>query len=143
MPTLVRSLALSLSISCVACAISPFSAARAADEAPRHGKRAEDFQKHLEEISARLNLTPEQKTAIAPILQKQAAELREVHQDTSLRRREKLTRTRDILSSAQAGIRALLTPEQQPVYDAIIAEAKERVRERARDRRSPSAPESS
>jgi Spy/CpxP family protein refolding chaperone len=112
------------------CAVVP--AIRAADdEAP---SASEPAAPRLDELAQKLNLTDEQKAQIAPILQKEAADLKALQGETSMRRMQKLRKLRDIANAASKEIRALLTPEQQTQYDEMCAEAKKKIKEAARNR---------
>jgi Spy/CpxP family protein refolding chaperone len=90
----------------------------------------------LQEIAERLELTEEQKTQIAPILQKEIADLKVLRDDTSMRRGQKARRLQEISDTAGGQIRALLTPEQQEEYDKLRDEMREKLKARLKERQS-------
>ena len=72
-------------------------------------------QELLQQFSATLHLTPEQYTKVAAILE-------EKEQKIEALRATMKPRFEDIRTSTSAEIRQLLTPEQQPKFDAVEAE---------------------
>jgi Spy/CpxP family protein refolding chaperone len=111
-------------------------AALAADQAPgpnpdRQAQARERFQAMLDE----LDLSDDQKAQITPILQKEGDDLKALRDDTSLTRMQRMRRARDINQAASKEVRALLTPDQQKKYDEIRAEAREKAREKMKERR--------
>ena len=108
-------------------------ALRAADESetpPPMGPRAPVMEKLVED----LGLTADQQTAIAPILEKEKADLQAL-QASEGTRREKFRRAREIIRQGNDDIRAQLNPDQQARFDAALAEARKKMRERMRERR--------
>ncbi|HLP06935.1 MAG TPA: hypothetical protein VK178_02125 [Opitutaceae bacterium] len=98
-----------------------------------------ELASRLQDITAQLNLTEDQKAKIAPILKQEAADLRALKEDTSQRRMQRLRRFREINQKASEQIRALLTPEQQPKYDELRAAARAEMKQRMKERRAPGA----
>ncbi len=77
------------------------------NDRPRgHGMR----RGSLERITDDLNLTPDQKTKIQPILDQVRPQIAEIHRDA-------MAKTKTIMDNAMAQIRPLLTPEQQKKLD--------------------------
>jgi Spy/CpxP family protein refolding chaperone len=110
---------------------------RAADPAPVPAAPAPaqgEFASRLQDITAQLGLTEEQKAKIAPILQQEAADLRALKADASLRRLQRLRQFREINQKASDQIRALLTPEQQPRYDELRAAARAEMKQKMKER---------
>jgi Spy/CpxP family protein refolding chaperone len=60
-----------------------------------------------------LNLTPEQKQKIQPLLRDQALKARGLFHDNSLSEEERFARLRDLRQQTRSQILPLLTPEQQ------------------------------
>jgi Spy/CpxP family protein refolding chaperone len=88
----------------------------------------------LEEYQQRLNLTPSQIEQIRPILEDEAAKLREIrskHQgDTSRRGRRSLLRElRAVQQDAQTRIDPLLTPQQRAEWTKLRAERRDELRQ--------------
>ena len=111
MKRFISSLALALTLS------GPF--VTAADQPTR-----EDAQARLQEIVSELQLTEEQKAEITPILRQELADLKALRENTALKGRYKLRRAQQIAEAASQQVRALLTAEQQPRYDAWREEQK-------------------
>jgi Spy/CpxP family protein refolding chaperone len=98
-------------------------------EAPR---RVEQFQ-------TRLNLTPEQVAQIRPILEEEAAKLREIRAkyegSTTRRDRARMLRElRDVQQSIEKRITPILTKEQQAEWKKIREERRAELRDRAAEK---------
>ena len=79
------------------------------------GAEARDGAKRFEKMRSELNLTDQQTTSVRAILDETRNEYRTLR--TELRPRFEEPRTK-----ARARIRALLTPEQQQKFDALVAQ---------------------
>ena len=88
-----------------ALANDPASAGDNDGHGRRGGRRAS-----LERITDQLNLTPDQKTKIQPILDQARPQLETIH-------REAMEKTRKVMNDTFAQIRPMLTPEQQKKLD--------------------------
>ena len=132
-PTLVV-LALVLVAGLPAFAADPASAPSPSPTvvAPHQG----ELVSKLQDITAQLGLSEEQKAKIAPIVQQEMADLRALKQEATAARREKLRRFRDINQKASGEIRVLLTPAQQKKYDELRAAAKAEFKQRMKERRA-------
>ena len=64
----------------------------------------------MERMTERLNLTPEQKTKVQPILDEAKPKMEAIH-------KEAMEKTKSLMDDAMAKIRPLLTPEQQKTLD--------------------------
>jgi Spy/CpxP family protein refolding chaperone len=62
---------------------------------------------------AHLNLTPEQKSKIQPIMQSSRQQIQAVRADSSLTPEQKQAKVREIHQNAMSQVNAVLTPEQQ------------------------------
>jgi periplasmic protein CpxP/Spy len=62
---------------------------------------------------ARLNLTPDQKSKIQPIMQSSRQQIQAVRADSSLTPEQKQAKVREIHQNAMSQVNAVLTPEQQ------------------------------
>ncbi|MGI8889161.1 MAG: Spy/CpxP family protein refolding chaperone [Chthoniobacterales bacterium] len=79
------------------------------DSGPRHhGGRGHRMS--LERTTEQLNLTPQQKTQVQPIIDQAKPQIETI-------RREATDKTKAVMDNAMAQIRPLLTPEQQKVLD--------------------------
>ena len=77
--------------------------------AGRHGGRKHNS---IERITESLNLTPEQKTKVQPILDQARPQIEDI-------RREALQKTKAVMDNVKAQIRPMLTPEQQQKLDEV------------------------
>jgi Spy/CpxP family protein refolding chaperone len=66
----------------------------------------------LEHMTETLNLTPDQKTKVQPILDQAKPQIVAIHQDA-------MQKTKAVMDSTMSQIRPLLTPEQQQKLDAV------------------------
>ena len=108
----------------------------AATQAPAASEeRAAQARERLEQLQARLKLTPEQTVTLKPVLQKQFEEMRQVRanneSDTSRRGKAKMLREmRDVQDKHAGEIAAILTPEQKAEGEKIKDEAKQKARQK-------------
>ena len=77
----------------------------------------------IQEISAELNLTDEQKEKIRPILIKEAPKVKAIREDTSMLRLQKLAKLRAILNDTNAQLKPILTAEQAKKLQKIKEDA--------------------
>jgi Spy/CpxP family protein refolding chaperone len=88
-------------------------AAQAADPKHEHGPGPRHHMENpLEHLSDSLNLTPEQKAKVQPIIDQAKPQIAAIHQ-------EAMEKMRAIMENAGAQIRPLLTPQQQEKFDAM------------------------
>lgn len=106
----------------------------AADDVALSEKRDQAVER-LKEIADELDLSEQQRAEIAPILKKEMADIAAVRNSDDPRRK-KAKRLKEITSQANAGIRALLNPRQQEKFDVIVAESRERFRQRIKERQA-------
>ncbi len=86
---------------------------------PGHGGNVE---KRLENLSQQLNLSPEQKEKIRPLLRHEAERIRQVRSNTSLTQGEAHQRIAMIRRNTRQRIDALLTPEQKKQWQEMRQE---------------------
>jgi protein CpxP len=100
----------------VAGALSLQPLTRAADEqtpaAPAGPDRLGALRERMQQTARELNLTAEQKQKLHVIIREQAEKLRELRQDNSLSRQEKIEKLRAGRERLVAEIKKVLTPEQ-------------------------------
>ena len=92
-------------------------------------QKQENGENRLQQMSQQLNLTEDQKTKLKPILQEEAQKLRELKNDTSSSRQEKMQKAKQIHSEYKPQIDAILTPEQQQRWQQMKQEAKSRAKQ--------------
>ena len=98
-----------------AVAIAPLALIRAEDKGDCAGRTWHAHGPHgspLERISETLNLTPEQKAKVQPIVDQAKPQIAAIHQDA-------MQKTHAVLENTMAQIRPLLTLEQQKKADDI------------------------
>jgi Spy/CpxP family protein refolding chaperone len=77
----------------------------------------------LEAISKQLDLTPQQKLKILPILQEEAPKVEAIKNDNSLSRTQKVQQIRAIHQQTDPQMKAVLTPAQYEKLKAIRQQA--------------------
>jgi len=80
----------------------------------------------LQGLTRLLALTPEQQTAIAPILEDESLKRRELRRDLNQSVGELRAKEKELGDATSAGIRAILTPEQRTLADEIDKQRTER-----------------
>lgn len=88
-----------------------------------HGRRGGH---QIEMLTKRLNLTPDQVTQVKAIDADQMSQMQALHQDTSTPQADKRSKMMAIRQASQDKIRNVLTDEQKPKYDAMLAKQQER-----------------
>ena len=91
--------------------ISGFVAQQAQAQAQASTTTAQKMDK-LEALAKQLNLTPEQKMKLLPILKADAPKLQAIKDDTSLTGMQKLEKIRAIREQSNPQVEAILTPQQ-------------------------------
>lgn len=95
---------------------------------------------HIETLTKRLNLTPDQVTQIRAIDDDTMKQAQAVRADTSLSQQDRRAKMMDIHKASEEKIRAVLTDEQKPKYDALQAEMRAKRQERMQNRDGDTAP---
>lgn len=122
-------------------AIAVLSAARAADEAgptgeaktpgadqPGRAERLGGREQPGQFLAERLGLSDEQAEKVRAIRGQQMDDLKAVRDDAALSPEQKREKAQAVNQQANQKIRALLTPEQQPKFDQLVSEMRERGR---------------
>jgi Spy/CpxP family protein refolding chaperone len=89
-----------------------------------HRDPAQMEARHIEHLTKKLNLTPEQAGQVKLIDDAQRTQMLALRDDTSTPREEKRGKMIAMLQETQAKIRAVLTDEQKPKYDEMVAHEK-------------------
>lgn len=97
--------------------------------------RAAAARERVQATLAELNLTPEQKDKLIPVIRAEMQKMAALRSDQSLSPREKLQRLKAIQEETVPQVKAILTPEQFAKWENKRAEAREQLQERARQRR--------
>jgi Spy/CpxP family protein refolding chaperone len=77
----------------------------------------------LQAISQQLNLTPEQKAKVLPILAEEAPKVQAIKNDNSLSRTQKMQQIRAIHHQTDPQMKAILSPEQYQKLQGIRQQA--------------------
>jgi protein CpxP len=95
---------------------------------PRGGRGGGEHQ--LEMLTKRLNLTPDQVTQVKAIEDDSRTQSMAVRNDSTIAQPDKRAKMMDIRKASQDKIRGVLTDEQKPKYDALLAEQQQRMQNR-------------
>ncbi len=77
----------------------------------------------LDTLSEKLSLTAEQKDKVAVILKDEQAAFKQLKKDPNVPEDLKRTKHREIADAHEAQIRAVLTAQQQPLFDQFLEKA--------------------
>jgi len=77
----------------------------------------------VEAIAQQLNLTPEQKAKVLPILREEAPKVQAIKNDNSLSRMQKMNAVKAIHQQTDPQMKAILSPEQYQKLQAIRRQA--------------------
>jgi Spy/CpxP family protein refolding chaperone len=94
----------------------------------------------LQRLKDRLNLTDDQATKIQGLLKDQQAKMSALFNDDSLSREDRRTKMTDLRKAAHDQIRAVLTPDQQKIFDAMPMDGPRGRRRQGDDNSPPPAP---
>jgi hypothetical protein len=90
----------------------------------------------LERLAAKLNLRPEQKTQILPILTDRQQKLAAIRSDTSLRHFMKARKAKEVFAESDKQIKALLDDSQKQQYAELEKQMQQEMKQRAQERRA-------
>jgi periplasmic protein CpxP/Spy len=85
------------------------------------GRSAKDI---VDMLAKKLSLSDDQKTQILPIIADRRQKIQGIHNDSTLRPRERMRQVKGILADSDKSINALLTPEQQSTYAQLELQMK-------------------
>lgn len=83
-------------------------------------------ERQVEMLTKRLNLTPDQVTQVKAIDDDQMNQMKALREDTSTSKEDKSSKMMAIHQASQDKIRNVLTDEQKPKYDAMLAKMQAR-----------------
>ena len=99
--------------------------------APQQGRQqAPNGDRIMQAMTKRLNLTEDQQNQIRPIMQDEMTQIMGLRNDSSLAPRDRMQKMRAIRDDSNAKVRAVLTPDQRPQFDAMQQEQQDRMRQR-------------
>jgi len=76
-------------------------------------------QNRLDQLDQKLHLTAEQKTQIQAIWDKTGQDVRALRQDQNLSQEDRKAKRREAMKAAHDQVRALLTADQQKIFDTM------------------------
>jgi len=120
----------------------PLSPAHSADDAKSVqaapdaavSQKQQAARERLQAMWADLNLSPEQKEKLMPLLASEMEKLAALRADESLRPRQKLQRAKSLRDELTPRVKAILTPEQFAQWEKKRAEARDEFRGKLRER---------
>jgi Spy/CpxP family protein refolding chaperone len=98
---------------------------------PSSPDKQEAMQK-LEKMSAELQLTPQQKKQMLPIMMEEAKKMKAVKANTSLGPLEKIMQLKQIGTEMDAKVKPILNPEQYQKFEQIRAQEREEMIQKMR-----------
>jgi Spy/CpxP family protein refolding chaperone len=119
-------------VAAVALSMCLFAAQISHAQAQGNGDKAQKLEK-LEALSKQLNLTPEQKVKLFPILKAEAPKLQAIKDNTSLTGMQKLEQIRALHEQTAPEVKAILTPAQ---YEQLQTIRQQEIQEMIRKKRA-------
>jgi periplasmic protein CpxP/Spy len=92
----------------------------------------------LEQLAKTLKLTDDQKTQVKPILEAQQQKMRDLMQDTSLSREDKMAKRKTIHDDTEAQLKPILSADQLAQWDKL-SQPRQRMGARHSDTNAPAA----
>ena len=107
-----------------------------------HGPMSPD--KELAHMTKQLSLTSDQQSQIKPILEDRQSQMMQMHQDSSMSREDKMTKMKSLDDSSNSKVEAVLTDQQKPKYEKMIANRQQHMEQRRAEHQNGGAePQSS
>jgi Spy/CpxP family protein refolding chaperone len=104
-------------------AVAPVVRADDADKAPPpprdHPRMAEMREKRLKQLDEKLHLTDDQKARIGDIWDKAAQQAKADREAARDEAKDRRAQRRDMMKATHDQVRAVLTPEQQKIFDEL------------------------
>jgi len=86
-----------------------------------HGRFEHRIDHKVAKLTKALNLTSDQQTQVKATLEAARPQFKEIWKNASLSKDDKINQTKTVRADTRAKIRALLNPDQQQQFDALIA----------------------
>ena len=96
------------------------------------GADKQEIMAKMEKLSSALQLTPQQKKQMMPVLMEEGQKLKAVKSDTTLGPMQKMMQMKEVGSAADAQIKPILTPEQDQKFEQIRAQEREEMMQKIR-----------
>jgi Spy/CpxP family protein refolding chaperone len=130
-----KQIAVSMIVALFVCTFLVFALMSYAQDQAKAPAQSAKLQK-LEAIAKQLNLTPEQKTKLMPILKAEAPKIQAIKNNPSLGNLQKIEQIRAIHNETAPQIQAILTPQQYEQLQAIRRQAVQQFLEKKRAQES-------
>jgi protein CpxP len=88
----------------------------------------------LQKMSAELQLTPQQKEQIRPILMQEAPRMKSLKENTTMPKMQKARMMREISSETDAKMKPILNPEQYTKWEQMRAEERQQMMQKMENR---------
>lgn len=124
-----------------ACALSYGQETGTTPSTPSSARRSMEGVTEMRMLSEQLNLTPEQKEKLRPIVTEEGDQLHDVRRDQRLRPEQKNAKLLAIREEFAPKIGAVLTPEQQEKWKKIVETWHSKASEGAKDSTAPATPQ--
>jgi Spy/CpxP family protein refolding chaperone len=85
--------------------------------APEHHGRRGGFI--LEDLTQKLTLTADQQKQVGDLIKSSREQMKTLHEDDSMSDEDKRAKMKEIMGTTRSQIRAVLTPEQQAIFDKL------------------------
>ena len=120
-----------LLVAFAALVILPITAQLATAQAQPTAEKQEAMAK-LEKMSAELQLTPQQKQQMMPIMMEEGKKMKGIKANTSLGPLEKAMQMKQVGADMDAKVKPILNPEQYQKFEQIRAQEREQMIEKMR-----------
>ena len=126
-------LAVLFSLATLFALTAPAMNAQDAMSAPGGAANAEAMQK-LQKMSAALQLSPEQKRQVMPILMEEAPQIKALKADTSMPPLQKAMKMRQIGETTDTKMKPILNPQQWQTWENMRAQEKQQMMQKMENR---------
>ncbi len=126
-------LAVLFSLAAMFAVSAPRLTAQDTMSAPGGAANAEAMQK-LQKMSAALQLTPEQKKQVMPILMEEAPQIKALKADTSMPPLQKAMKMRQIGETTDSKMKPILNPQQWQTWEQMRAQEKQQMMQKMENR---------
>lgn len=98
------------------------------------GANKQEMMAKIEQMSQALQLTPQQKEQIAPILKQEIPQLQQIKNNTSLGPLQKGMQLKQVSQASDAKIMPILNPEQQQKFQAMREQERQQMMQKLESR---------
>ena len=127
----LKTVVMLLSLAALAVSVPTLSAQ---DAMSAGGGSKEAAMQKLEKMSAALQLTPDQKKQVRPILMEEAPKLQALKGNTSLPPMQKAMQMRQIANDTDAKLKPILTPQQYQTWEGMREQERQQMMQKMENR---------